>query len=97
MGPERGPSKALFFPVAMLGVAFVFLATLVGGGATPRTLGGRDRGVGASLLNLALGDGDGFHTSIVADYTFSMESATCSVKIPRALNIVQQSSLSSNA
>ena len=74
MGTGRGPSKALFFPIAMLGVAFVFLATLVGGGATPRTLRGRDRGVGASLLNLALGNGDGFHTSIDSQKDFSIDS-----------------------
>jgi hypothetical protein len=74
MGAGRGPSKALFFSVAMLGVALVFLATLVGGSATPRTLGGRDRGVGASLLNLALGDGDGFHTSIDSQKDFSIDS-----------------------
>ena len=74
MGPGRGPSKALFFPIAMLGVAFVFLATLVGSSATPRTLGGRDRGVGASLLNLALGNGDGFHTSIDSKKDFSIDS-----------------------
>lgn len=57
----------------MLGVALVFLATLVSGGATPRTLGGRDRGVGASLLNLALGNGDGFHTSIDSKIDFSID------------------------
>ena len=62
----------LFFAVAVLWMPLVLLATLVGGGATPRSLGSRDgRGL-ASLLNLASGNGDGFHTSIDPLLDFSI-------------------------
>jgi hypothetical protein len=57
----------------------VLLTTLVGGGATPRSLGSRDGRVLASLLNLATGDGDGFHTIIESPLDFSIDWSVQSV------------------
>ena len=63
----------LFFAVAVLWMPLVLLATLVSGGATPRTLRCcNGRGL-ASLLNLATGDGDGFHTIIDPFLDFSID------------------------
>lgn len=53
----------LFFAVAVLWMPLILLTTLIGGGATPRSLGCRDRRCLASLLNLATGNGNVFHTS----------------------------------
>ena len=83
----------------MFWVAFILFARLIKSGAAPRSFRRRDNGriSLASLGDVFGGNDDGFHTTIDALYTFSIDSPTFIANTPRCKNISKQSSLSSNA